>query len=222
MLSPDNATIAQYALLNNPCSSAFFMERSTWIIVLVIAIVVILGAGLLMWMRPFSDDALTQGSSGVPGSSGAQREGTTTSGGSSSGASGAGSGTTSTGGTGTGQGSSDGTPSSSPSAPSFVEVLMTGSSFEPNEAHVAQGGTVMFRNGNPEGFVHPASNPHPSHTGYPGSNANWCGTSEQSKAFDSCEDVGFSDSWSFTFSEKGSWSYHDHLNPSISGVVIVE
>lgn len=196
-----------------------FMDRSSWIIVLVVAIVAVLGVGLFMWVRPLDSLGLTQ-ESNVPGSSSAQREGTTTS---RNPYDVSGSGSTGTSGSGSGSGSSGGTsaPQSSP-APLMADVFVQGDAFEPAEVHIAQGGTVVFRNGNAEIAIHPASDPHPSHDAYPGSNANLCGTPDAYKAFDSCRDLGFSDSWSFVFGEKGRWSYHDHLNPSVKGVIVVE
>ena len=52
-----------------------------------------------------------------------------------------------------------------------------------------------------------ASDPHPVHTAYPG--------------FDSHTDIGAGESFSFTFDKVGSWGYHNHLNSTVRGTVVV-
>lgn len=66
----------------------------------------------------------------------------------------------------------------------------------------------------------PASNVHPTHTLYPGSNINKCGTSEL--IFDACKNLKQGESFSFTLNEKGSWRYHDHLDPGTGGTINVK
>ena len=68
----------------------------------------------------------------------------------------------------------------------------------------------------------PASALHPTHTVYPGSDIQKCGTSEGDKIFDSCTGLNKGESFSFTFNEKGDWRYHDHLNPNLNGVITVQ
>ncbi|MDP3735588.1 MAG: hypothetical protein Q8R39_04135 [bacterium] len=66
---------------------------------------------------------------------------------------------------------------------------------------------------------------HPTHKLYPGSDIKKCGTlqgGEKNAMFDACGAVTPGASWSFTFTELGSWKYHDHLNPLHTGTIVVE
>jgi len=100
-------------------------------------------------------------------------------------------------------------------------IKITDSGFSPKELRVKQGTVVIFENETGETSA-PASAKHPEHTVYPGSDINKCGTAEQSKIFDSCAGIPAGKMWSFTFNEKGSWGYHDHLKPQFFGKIIVE
>lgn len=106
------------------------------------------------------------------------------------------------------------------SASEEVTIEMISSGFSPSDVTVKAGGTVIFVNKDTNGHW-PASAVHPTHTVYPGSSKDKCGTVEQDKTFDACSEVAPSDSYSFTFTEVGSWKYHDHLNPSNSGMITV-
>ena len=63
---------------------------------------------------------------------------------------------------------------------------------------------------------------HPTHKVYPGSDIEKCGTAEESNIFDACRGLKEGESYEFTFNEKGSWRYHDHLNIKNTGSIIVE
>ena len=107
----------------------------------------------------------------------------------------------------------------SPSPPSSVEsannVEITASGFSPATLTVHQGDTVMFVN--KDSSTHwPASAVHPTHNVYPESGG--CIGSK----FDACKRLAEGESFSFTFNEKGSWKYHDHLNPRNTGTIVVE
>ena len=56
--------------------------------------------------------------------------------------------------------------------------------------------------------IWPASAFHPTHQVYPG--------------FDALKGLGKGESYSFKFDKIGSWKYHNHLNPSVTGIVVVE
>lgn len=100
-------------------------------------------------------------------------------------------------------------------ASASVTVEMTSSGFSPKEVTVKKGGTITFVN--QDSIEHwPASAMHPTHTVYP-TNGGCIGST-----FDACNGVLPGESWSFTFDSVGSWSYHDHLNPGMTGKVIVE
>jgi len=48
-----------------------------------------------------------------------------------------------------------------------------------------------------------------------------CGTAEEKNTFDACRNLKKEESYSFIFNEVGSWEYHNHLQPSKSGRIIV-
>lgn len=99
-------------------------------------------------------------------------------------------------------------------------IEITSSGFSPAKLTIPVGSKVTFIN--KDSIAHwPASNVHPTHTFYPGSSIGKCGTAEQSNIFDACHGLAQGEGWSFVFNEKGSWPYHDHLNPSLGGVIEV-
>lgn len=53
-----------------------------------------------------------------------------------------------------------------------------------------------------------ASDPHPQHSDLP--------------EFDSLKAIPQGESYLYTFTQKGTWGYHDHLNPSALGTIVVE
>jgi len=84
--------------------------------------------------------------------------------------------------------------------------ITAGGTFSPAVITVKKGTTVTWTNtGSAQVWI--ASNPHPTHTDYPG--------------FDSKAAIGTGESYSFTFNKVGSWGYHNHLNPTVMGTVIV-
>ena len=88
-----------------------------------------------------------------------------------------------------------------------VSVIITeNGQFDPAEIKVRKGGKVTWVNKG-KLFVWPASNDHPSHQMYSG--------------FDAFKGIGNGESYSFMFEKIGTWPYHDHLNPSVSGKIIV-
>lgn len=86
-------------------------------------------------------------------------------------------------------------------------ISMTAEGFVPSTVTVETGTTVTFVN-NDSAPHWPASAFHPTHLELPG--------------FDSLEGVAAGASYSFTFTEVGTWKFHDHLNPSLFGSVTVE
>lgn len=85
-------------------------------------------------------------------------------------------------------------------------IIMKEDSFDPETITIKIGSTVIFKNED-QAARWPASNLHPTHGIYP--------------EFDPRKPIETGDSWSFTFVKGGSWKYHDHLIPSIRGVIIV-
>lgn len=83
-------------------------------------------------------------------------------------------------------------------------VTLTENGFEPANLVVPVGAEVQFVNESGQGMW-VASDPHPVHTDY--------------ADFDQKE-VG--DTYSFTFTEPGAYTYHNHQNESQTGLVLVE
>lgn len=79
--------------------------------------------------------------------------------------------------------------------------------FSPSVLRVKQGTAVTFINDDVSPLL-VRSNPHPSHTAYPELNTG--DTLSQGEIF------------VFTFNRLGTWGYHNHLNPSWQGTVVVE
>ena len=105
-------------------------------------------------------------------------------------------------------------------APKTHVIQMSNSGFSPSPLEINAGDTVTFTNaGNAD--MRPASAVHPTHTAYPGSGILKCGTSDENSIFDACTGIKAGESWSFTFNEKGSWNYHDHLNSGLFGRIVV-
>lgn len=85
-------------------------------------------------------------------------------------------------------------------------AITAGGTFSPAVVTVKKGSTVTWTNdGDAQVWI--ASNPHPTHTDYPG--------------FDSKAAIDPGNTYSFTFNNVGSWGYHNHLNPTVQGTVIV-
>jgi plastocyanin len=99
------------------------------------------------------------------------------------------------------------TSTSSQTAPKALTVNYTDSGFSPRTAIIAKGGKITFVNKS-SARMHVASDPHPQHTNYPD--------------FDQGSSIGSGGTWTFTFNQTGSWGYHDHLNPNMTGTVVVQ
>ena len=102
-----------------------------------------------------------------------------------------------------------------------VIVEMTSSGFNPQTVTINNGDTVTWVNLDTSSHW-PASASHPTHTVYPGSGIQKCGTAEQPNIFDACKELGPEETYSFTFNEVGEWNYHDHKNPSLFGKIVVQ
>lgn len=88
-----------------------------------------------------------------------------------------------------------------------ITVIYTDDGFSPNTIEVNQGETVEFINKSRRPMW-VASNSHPAH--------------DILSTFDQFTVSGFGESWQYTFDQKGTWKYHDHVNASMEGVVIVK
>ncbi len=86
-------------------------------------------------------------------------------------------------------------------------VVYTESGYAPSEITVKPGTKVVFVNES-DSPMWTASDPHPIHSDY--------------STFDSRMGVVTGGVYEFTFTEAGSYSYHDHLSPRNTGTITVE
>jgi plastocyanin len=110
--------------------------------------------------------------------------------------------------------------------PSTLPINYSNGEFSPKSIIIKVGDTIIFENmGNdatttfkgdvatyvPGGTgpdVWPAADPHPTHTSVPG--------------FDAKKGLKVGESYSFTFTKAQTVGYHNHLNPSQTGAIIVK
>ena len=102
-------------------------------------------------------------------------------------------------------------------APMSATITYSGSSFSPQEVTIKKGGTVTWKNASGANMW-VASAQHPTHTAYSGTSRTEHCPDTSRTAFDQC--VGGGD-YSFTFTKAGTWGYHDHLNATAFGKVVV-
>ena len=86
-------------------------------------------------------------------------------------------------------------------------ISMTDTGFVPADVTIAVGDTVTFVN-DAQANKWPASDVHPTHEILPD--------------FDPGRGLATGEEYSFTFTEVGSWKYHDHLRASHGGTITVE
>lgn len=86
-------------------------------------------------------------------------------------------------------------------------ITMNDTALSPTSLTVLAGTTVTFVN-NGQGAHQPASAFHPTHQVLPG--------------FDAKRGLQTGETYTFTFTKPGTWSFHDHLNPSLTGRIIVQ
>lgn len=105
------------------------------------------------------------------------------------------------------------------SAPMSASVVYNGISFSPANVTIGKGGTVTFTDS--DGAMWVASDVHPLHASYDGTDrASHCAAGYSgAKPFDQCSRGS---SYSFTFNKAGTYGYHDHLNASAQGTIVVK
>ncbi len=94
-----------------------------------------------------------------------------------------------------------------PPPPAENIVIYTDDGFSPSPLTIKVGETVMFKNQGSRGMW-VASDPHPTHT--------------DDRDFDAHRGFGPDEVYSYTFTEAGTWGYHNHLNPGLRGKIIVQ
>ncbi len=99
------------------------------------------------------------------------------------------------------------------------DVLITfdGEKYTPREVTIQKGQRVRFQNDS-DTLTWPASAIHPTHSLYPSHEESDC----LGSSFDACRGLEKGETWSYTFYELGEWRFHDHLNASKTGVVMVQ
>ncbi len=96
-------------------------------------------------------------------------------------------------------------------------VVYTAEGFSPNTIELPKGATVTFVNESGSDMWI-ASAIHPTHSLYPQKSEGDC----LGSSFDACAPIAQGSSWSFAFTEVGSWKYHNHLKANHTGTVIVK
>lgn len=86
-------------------------------------------------------------------------------------------------------------------------VVHTEQGFSPATLTVTAGEEVTFKNESAK-KMWPASNTHPTHLIYP--------------EFDAKSAIASEGAYKFKFTKKGTWPYHDHLEPVHQGTIIVK
>lgn len=120
--------------------------------------------------------------------------------------------------TGSGQAGPTPAPTPTPSVPMTATITYSGTSFSPSEVTVKKGGSVTWKNAS-GAKMWVASAQHPSHTVYAGTARQEHCPDTAGTAFDQC--AGESGDYVFSFQKVGTWNYHDHLNATAFGKVIV-
>ena len=107
--------------------------------------------------------------------------------------------------------------------PQAIEHVVTygNAGYSPKTITIKIGETITFKNESSRN-VWTASALHPTHTTYSGTSTQQHCPDLSNTSFDQCTGSSAGDSWSFTFTKTGSWKYHNHLNSSDSGTVVVK
>lgn len=90
---------------------------------------------------------------------------------------------------------------------SLVIRLLPSGIFEPSTLTIKAGETVTWVNNTTDPFW-PASDNHPTH--------------QLLSEFDARKPLSPDEAYSYTFNTAGSWTFHDHLMPRATGIIIVE
>lgn len=85
-------------------------------------------------------------------------------------------------------------------------IHMGADGYRPKDVEMKKGQTITFENTDTRDRW-PASNIHPTHGIYP--------------EFDPKKPIGANQNWQFKFDKVGTWHYHDHLYPQLTGQITV-
>lgn len=106
--------------------------------------------------------------------------------------------------------------------PAPVTVTYTDQGFSPATVTITQGQSVTWVNQSSK-KMWVASGVHPTHTVYDGTSKDaHCAAGYTGETpFDECTGVDAGASYSFTFTKAGDWKYHNHMNATDTGEVVV-
>ena len=99
-------------------------------------------------------------------------------------------------------------------------IVYSDQGFSPASITVTVGTIVTFVNQSSDDMW-VASAMHPTHTVYSGTSLSQHCPDTDNSTFDECKGDVSGSSFSFTFTKEGTWKYHDHLNPTRFGTIIV-
>src|SRR3989344_1437895 len=178
------------------------MTRTGWIVVLVI--ILALAGVFLLWSSSAQAPTMDQGAASDAGSLAQSTEGPDAMDGAILEATGQ------AGGTITGEVAN---------APMSAAVSYDGKAYSPASVTIKKGGTVTFTD-TTSGMMWVATAMHPDHMGYDGTlRSEHCASGYTGeKPFDQCTK---GKNFSFTFKKVGEFPYHDHVNATVFGKVIV-
>lgn len=101
-----------------------------------------------------------------------------------------------------------------------VTVIYDEDGFSPKSVTVQLGTKITFVNQSTKG-VWVASAKHPDHTIYSGTSLSQHCPDTTNSSFDACSVTPSGGSYSFIFNKEGTWKYHDHVDATQFGTVIV-
>jgi plastocyanin len=100
-----------------------------------------------------------------------------------------------------------------------VIITYGANGFSPSTVTVKEGTTVTFKNESGHDMW-VASGVHPAHSAYDGTTlSEHCNPANGETPFDEC---GTGDEYSFTFDKVGTWKYHNHVQASDFGTIVVQ
>lgn len=100
-------------------------------------------------------------------------------------------------------------------------VTLTDTGYSPATLTIKKGEMVVFKNGSSDSMW-VASAMHPTHTAYSGTSVDQHCPDTAGTAFDACRAYLPGEFWPFIFNKVGSWKYHNHLNSTQWGTIIVQ
>lgn len=101
------------------------------------------------------------------------------------------------------------------------KVIYTDSGYSPKEITIKIGDTVKWENQSSHGMW-TSSAMHPTHIIYGGTSLEEHCPDVNNTSFDQCASGQPGQSWFFKFDKQGVWRYHNHVQASDFGSVIVE